>query len=287
MNGMIRVGYLGVDEFTFGYMAMMKHFAGSQIEPVKFNTHMDICQAVGNKRVQFGVVAIENTLDGIVAETARAMEVAERRLGVKILGEVMLPIKLYYANQSGNPQDVKKVVSHPAALGQCNYFVRKLAEMGIINEPRSSTSVAAKEAVSDPSIAVLSSIEAINHYKLQLLEKDSVTNHPTSTTRFWVIGKEHADKTGDDKTCFLVNLEQAKVGALHQTLGVFANRSVNVYVIYPITIFGRKWEYTFLLEVKGHIEDSSVMGACDDFDSQNIALHGMQFLGSYPNLSGL
>ncbi len=283
----IKVGYLGVDEFTFGYMAMMRHFQGSQIEPVKHNTHLDICQAVGSKKVHLGVVAIENTLDGIVAETARAMEGAERRFGVKILGEVMLPIQLYYANKSGNPSDVKKIISHPSALGQCNHFVRKLREEGIANESRSSTSEAAKEAAGDSSIAVLSSIEAVNHYELQLLEKGSVTNHASSMTRFWVIGKEHADRTGDDKTCFLVNLDQAKVGALHKTFGVFANRGVNVYVIYPISIFGKRWEYTFLIEVKGHIGDEAVTGACDDFDNANVALHGMQFLGSYPNKSGL
>ncbi|MDP2655755.1 MAG: prephenate dehydratase domain-containing protein [bacterium] len=283
----IKVGYLGVDEFTFGYLAMRQHFNGTEIEPVKYNTHMDICNAVGNKKVQLGVVAIENTLDGIVAETARAMEKAERMPGVKILGEIILPIKLYYANKSGNPSDAKKVVSHPSALGQCNYFVRELREKGVSNESRSSTSEAAKEATSDEGIAVLSSIEAINHYGLKLLKEGSVTNHPSSATRFWVIGKEHADRTGDDKTCFLINLEQSKAGSLHKSLGVFAEKGVNLYVIYPISIFGKMWEYTFLVEVKGHIEDDAVSQAYDNFDKLGIALHGMQFLGSYPNKSGI
>lgn len=283
----IRVGYLGVDEFTFGYMAMQQHFNGTEIEPIKHNTHMDICNAVGNKKVQLGVVAIENTLDGIVAETARAMEEAERMPGVKILGEIILPIKLYYANKSGNSSDVKKVVSHPSALGQCNYHVRELRENGISNESRSSTSEAAKEATSDESIAVLSSIEAIKHYGLKLLKESSATNHESSATRFWVIGKEHADRTGDDKTAFLINLDQKVVGSLHKSFGVFAEAGVNVYVIYPISIFGKQWEYTFLVEVKGHIEDKPVKEAYINFKKLGISLHGMQFLGSYPNKSGI
>ncbi|MCR4263961.1 MAG: hypothetical protein NUV98_04565 [Candidatus Roizmanbacteria bacterium] len=284
---MIKVGYLGVDEYTFGYMAMKQYFECQDIEPVKHNTHADICESVGSKRVQLGVVAIENTLDGIVPETARAVEKVERRQGVKILGEVILPIKLYYANASGNPDDAKKVLSHPSALGQCSYFVRRLRDKGIPEESRSSTSVAAKEAVSDVGIAVLSSIEAVENYGLKLLEKKVVTNHESSTTRFWVIGKEHAEPTGNDKTCFLINLDQKVVGSLHKTFGVFAENGVNVLVIYPISIFGKKWEYTFMVEVAGHIDDEPIKKSCDDFDTLGISLHGMQFLGSYPNKSGL
>ncbi|MDO8452025.1 MAG: prephenate dehydratase domain-containing protein [bacterium] len=283
----IRVGYLGVDQFTFGYMAMSQYFTGRTIESVKHNTHADICESVGNKKVKLGVVAIENTLDGMVPETARAMERADRRFGVKILGEFILPIKLYYANSSGNPTDAKKVLSHPSALGQCSYFVRKLWDQGVSNESRSSTSEAAKEASANGSIAVLSSIEAIKHYNLKLLEEKSITNHESSATRFWIIGKEHAKRTGDDKTCFLVSLDQQKVGSLYKTFGVFAETGVNVYVIYPISIFGKQWEYTFMIEVKGHIDDAPIKKACESFETLGIALHGMQFLGSYPNKSDL
>jgi len=283
----IKVGYLGVDEFTFGYMAMRQHFEGVEIEPIRHNTHLDVCEAVGNKEIQMGVVAIENTIDGIVAETARAMEEIERIPGVKISGEIMLPIKLYYANKSGDPFDAKKVISHPSALGQCNHYIRKLRDRGISNESRSSTSDAAKEAVSDISLAVLASREAIDYYGLKLIEEKPVTNHHSSTTRFWVIGKEHADPTGDDKTCFLINLEQSKSGSLYKSIGVFAQRGINLYVIYPISILGRKWEYTFLVEVKGHITDPAMKAACQDFKDSSIFVHGMQFLGSYPNKSGL
>lgn len=283
----IRVGYLGVDQFTFGYMAMMQYFNGRIIEPVKHNTHADICESVGNKNVKLGVVAIENTLDGIVPETARAMEDADRTYGVKISGEILLPIKLYYANASGNPTDAKKIVSHPSALGQCSYFVRSLLEKGVSNESRSSTSEAAQQAVSDSSIAVLASMEAIEHYKLKLLDLKTRTNHESSTTRFWVIGKEHARRTGNDKTCFLVSLDQKKVGSLHKTFGVFADAGVNVYVIYPISIFGKQWEYTFMVEVHGYISDPAIQTACKEFRNTGVSVHGMQFLGSYPNKSGL
>lgn len=254
---------------------------------MKHNSHADICESVGSKRVQLGVVAIENTLDGIVPETARAVEKVERRQGVKISGEILLPIKLYYANASGNPADAKKVVSHPSALGQCSYAARDLLEKGVDNASCSSTSEAAQKAVGDNSIAVLASMEAIEHYGLKLLHQDTRTNHESSTTRFWVIGKEHAESTGNDKTCFLINLDQKVVGSLHKTFGVFAENGMNVLVIYPISIFGKKWEYTFMVEVAGHIDDEPIKKSCDDFDACGISLHGMQFLGSYPNATDL
>jgi chorismate mutase/prephenate dehydratase len=267
---------------------MQKYFTGTDIEPVKYPTHLDICNAVASKKVSLGVVAIENTLDGVVAESARAVEKVDSHKGLKILGEVVLPIKMYYANRTGDSSSVKKVISHPAALGQCNYFVKELSDTGILSESRSSTSAAAKEtAESDGSIAVLSSIEAIEHYGLKLLKQDSVTNHPTSATRFWIIGKAHADRTGDDKTCFLVNLQQSQPGGLEKTLRVFSDEGVNVYILYPISIFGKQWEYTFLIEVKGHIDDPAVDRASNNFDQLGLAFRSMQFLGSYPNKSGL
>lgn len=284
----IKVGCLGADEFTFGYMAMKQYFAGNgvEIEHVKCSTHLNVCEQVGRKRITLGVIAIENTLDGVVPETARAVEQIDSEYGLKIQGEIILPIQLFFANKSGNRNDVKKIISHPSALGQCNYFVAGQRAEGISDESRNSTSDAAREASEDESIAVLASKEAVSHYGLKLLLEESKTNHPTSTTRFWVVGREYADSTGDDKTCFLINLEQSQPGSLQKTFKAFADERINVYVVYPIPLFGRRWEYTFLIEVKGHISDDAMRRALDRFKQERLSVHPITFLGSYPNKSG-
>ncbi len=110
-----------------------------------------------------------------------------------------------------------------------------------------------------------------------------MTDHKNSVTRFWILGKEHEQKTGKDKTCFLVNLEQSAKGVLHKTLGVLAKRELNVLILYPSPILGKQWEYTFLVEVSGHIDDTALLEAWEEFRELGISLHPMQFLGSYPD----
>lgn len=259
----IKVGYLGSDASTFGYMAMRQYFQkiGLDIEPKGFGSHAEICEKVGRNHIDFGVVAIENVLDGVVTETARTIEKIDNQLGLAIQGEVLLPIKLYAASKTGSYDDIKKLISHRSALGQCSLFVSRLEARGIVTDVRSSTGVAAQEASSNPEVAALASLDAVNECGLLLIEPDSVTNHGNSATRFWILGKKHAERTGNDKTCFLVNLEQAQFGALHKTFGVFAQEKINILLIYPIPIFGKMWEYTFLVEVQGHIDDDSITNA--------------------------
>ncbi len=281
----IKVAYLGRDKSTFGYQAMIRYFKDIdvEIEPEGCVSHTKICEKVGKKQVSLGIVAIENVLDGIVPETARALENEESYLGLKIQGEVVLPIELYLASKTGDINDVKKIISHPSAIGQCSSVIADIEADGIIVETRSSTGVAAEEASHSKNLAALASMEAITNHKMKLIKEGTVTNHLNSATRFWVLGKEHAERTGNDKTCFLINLEQSQSGALVKTLSVFACEGINLLIVYPISIFGKRWEYTFLIEVEGHIDDDNIEKACSNFKKMGISLRGMQFLGSYPN----
>ncbi|MEI8103684.1 MAG: prephenate dehydratase domain-containing protein [Candidatus Moraniibacteriota bacterium] len=277
-----KVAYLGNDNQTFGYQAMRKFFGDRDIVPIGCRTHLEVCEKVGRSEVSCGVVAIENVLDGVVPETARSIERVDGHYGLKIWGEVILPIRMYCANQTGSYNGVQRVVSHPSALGQCSYFVGKLFRRGIVTETCSSTGVAAIRARDDASVAALASREAIDECNLKYLESESVTNHVNSATRFFILGKQHARKTGDDKTCFLVNLDQARPGGLADTLDVFASEKINILLMYPISIFGKRWEYTWMIEVGGHITDEAVSRAWDGFNALGLSLRPMQFLGSYP-----
>lgn len=283
----IKVGYLGRDASTFGYMAMRRYFQDRDIdiEPRGCSSHAEVCERVGRMNVDLGVVAIENVLDGIVPETARAVEKVDSHLGLKIQGEVFLPIQLYLANKTGDINDIKKVISHPSAIGQCSFYLSRLESCGVVTESRNSTGAAAKEAAvsRDGDLAALVSAEAAVECGLRLVDNSVVTNHENSATRFWILGKGHAPRTGDDKTCFLVNLEQSQPGSLCKTLSVFAQEGINVLLVYPISIFGKRWEYIFLIEVGGHVDDESVDKAWHQFNKLGISLRSMQFLGSYPN----
>lgn len=289
----VDVGYLGPkgDKCTFGYQALQTFFDHNNRDyrdkpnPVSFDTHHEICAAVGSMKVTYGVVAIENVIDGVVAETVRAIESIDSHLGVKICGEVTVPIELFFMSKNGKKDTPKRLLSHQVALGQCSRFVSTLREKGMVVETRASTGQAAKEASEEAESAALASVLALKNYKLQLIDNASVVDHKNSVTRFWVLGKQHAQKfdSGKNKTCFLVNLEQSAVGVIHKTLGVFAKQGISVLLVYPSPILGKQWEYTFLIEVSGYITDEKMDTAWNEFRALGISLQPMHFLGSYPD----
>jgi len=89
----MKVGYLGPGKVTFGYIAAEKFFAGKEnIELIPFPTHTDVCQAAGEEEIDFGVVAVENVIDGIVTETIYAADRFSRQFNLRIYGEVEIPL---------------------------------------------------------------------------------------------------------------------------------------------------------------------------------------------------
>lgn len=287
-----KIGYLGPNMSTFGYVAAEKFFSPktsekSDIEFIPYKTHEEVCLATGRKEVNCGVVAIENVIDGVVPETVRAIENVDGHLGLKVQAEVVVPIELFFMRKENNEEPLKKLISHPVAIRQCSEFVSMLQKKneGLIVEYRDSTGNAAEEASKNPEIAVIASINACKIYDLKCVYKESVADHKNSLTRFWVIGKEHANKTGKDKTCFLVNLEQSVPGSLWKAIGVFASRGINLLLIYPCPIPGKQWEYTFLLEFKGYVTDEKMEEAWLEFRKLGLSLNPPRFIGSYPDIT--
>lgn len=285
-----KVGYLGPNMSTFGYVAAENFFLksgekGNDVELVSYKTHEEVCLAVGRKEVNYGVVAIENVIDGVVTETIRAVDDVDGHLGLKAWAEIVVPIELFFLRKENVSEPPKKLISHAVAIRQCSEFISALRKeiKDLVVEVRDSTGVAAEEASTDNSIGVIASLKACEAYGLVRVRQESVADHKNSRTRFWIIGKEHADRTGKDKTCFLINLEQSVPGSLSKTLNIFSNRNINLLLIYPCPIPGKHWEYTFLLEFQGYVTDKKMEEAWLEFRKLGLSLNPPRFIGSYPD----
>ncbi len=304
----MKVGYLGMntptgpDQTTFGYIAARKHFRNKSVEYVNYPSHAKICSAVARQEISRGVVAIENTTEGFVAETIRAVGDSEIEGGVHVQAEVVVPIELFYLRKEIVSSAPKLVLSHMVGLGQCSKLVQKLRDLNISVEPRSSTGEAAYEASQNPDIAAIASFEAEKAHRLKRVEPNSVTDLQNVQTRFWVLGKEHAERTGRDKTAVLVSLKQDEPGALWRTLGCFLaeedrvgdlfklktkEQRPNLLFVYPLPIAanGKQWEYNFLLEFGGHVADECIRQGLITFKESGISLAHARFLGSYPDVT--
>lgn len=298
-----KVGYLGLttprgpDTTTFGYMAAEKHFSATD-EDVNFinnPSQAEICYAVARQELDQGVVAVENSVHGFVSETIRAASDAEIYGGLRVCAEVVVPVELYYLRTAVMDEAPKLVISHSVAIEQCSRFLRSLRTKGVELQLRRSTGEAAYEASQNPEYAALATSRAESAYGLVRLEPRSVTDHKTARTRFWVLGKQHAQKTGKDKSAFLVSLSRDESGALWKTLGSFFGKEIednvfkqiercpNLLYVYPLPIPGRPWEYNFLLEFSGHIDDPEIHEGLENFMYSGLSLMHARFLGSYPS----
>ena len=100
----------------------------------------------------------------------------------------------------------------------------------------------------------------------------------SNTTRFLIIGNTEVSKSKNDKTTFIMSL-QNKAGALARALEVLATSKISMTKIESIPTKEKNWEYLFLIDISGHISDKKVYNALKKIESFS---RFFQCLGSYP-----
>ncbi|MCD6548364.1 MAG: prephenate dehydratase [Thermodesulfobacterium sp.] len=266
----IKVAYLG-PEATFSHIAALNYF-GTSAELVPVETIVDIFEEVSSERVSFGVVPIENSIEGVVATTLDAIY----EYGLKACGEIYESISHHLMNQTGRIEDIKKIISHPQAIAQCRKWLRKKLP-SVPVETVSSTALAAKWAAVDESVGAIASLVAAKLYHLQIVAKN-IEDIKGNSTRFWIIGKTEVPPTGNDKTSLLFSVAD-RPGALFDVLKCFAERKINLTKIESRPSKDEPWKYVFFLDCEGHIKDEIIKSCLEEM--QNYCLQVI-WLGSYP-----
>jgi len=266
----VDVGYLG-PEATFSNLAGVKYFGhAATYRPLE--TIEDIFIEVEKGRIHYGMVPVENSIEGSVTSTLDAFMTNQ----VKICGEVNLDITHNLVNQSGEISDIRLVVSHSQPLAQCRQWLRK----NLPNVPQEvvfSTGVAAQMAAKDPTVAAIASSLAIKTYHLQVVVK-GIEDYSGNTTRFLLIGQQSPSRSGKDKTSLLVGLLD-RPGALNETLSVLAKRNINLTRIESRPVKSEPGKYLFFIDMLDHIEDDHIREGCDEL---RRTCSYFEWLGSYP-----
>ncbi|MDF1615280.1 prephenate dehydratase [Desulfurivibrio dismutans] len=266
----IEIAYLG-PEATFSHLAGIVMF-GSAASFRPMETIEDTFIEVERGRVEYGVVPVENSIEGAVTSTLDSFT----RSQVKICGELNLPISHNLINQSGRLEDVKLVASHPQPLAQCRQWLQR----NLPDTPRhnaSSTGAAAAMAAADPQVGAIASSLAVKTYQLQVAVK-GIEDYRGNTTRFLLIGSEPPKASGDDKTSLLVALLD-RPGALHEALSTLAAHNINLTRIESRPFKDEPGRYLFFIDMLGHLDDHQVRESCEQL--RQLCSH-YQWLGSYP-----
>jgi prephenate dehydratase len=276
----MKIGILG-PEGTFSETAAKLWLKGKKSEDAEINyyeTIFDVAEGIARKEVDYGIVPIENSLEGSVGETLDLLSGDNSEGGIRIVGEVLAPIKICLLSK-GSFVKIRTLISHPHALAQCKRFIReRLRITGVKVKSVDSTAIAAKRAQDDETIAALASEEAAKRYKLNILAEN--VQDQESITRFVALssGINTAAPTGKDRTSLLIYLEDYS-GALYDVLGEFAQRKINLTKIESRPSRRALGDYMFHIDCEGHLEEDAMKEALNAVEKRVVML---KILGSYP-----
>jgi prephenate dehydratase len=245
-------------------------------EPLPCRTFEDALNAIASGDAELGMIPIENSLAGRVADIHHLMPTA----GLHIVGEWFLPIRnQLMAPKGATLAGLKLVESHVMALGQCRNFLRKL---GVKTMVAADTAGAAREVAErgDKARAAIASTLAAEIYGLDILAPD-IEDEAHSTTRFLVLSRERRWAPRDKGAVITTFVFQVRniPAALYKALGGFATNAVNMTKLESYMIEGNFFATQFYADVEGHPDDHGLKLALDElnFFSEKIAI-----LGVYP-----
>lgn len=265
----LRLAVLG-PSYSYSHLAALDRF-GTTVEHVPVGSIAAVFEEVNRGHAAFGVVPLENSTDGRIADTLDMFT----RLPVRICGEVQLRIHHYLLGRCARA-DVTEVYSRPQALSQCrNWLMRHLPAARAVEV--TSTSTAAQLAQDKQGAAAIASLQAGVHYGLDALA-EKIEDNVTNVTRFAVLGHESAPRTGQDKTALMFQVAH-KPGSLADAIAIFKRGKLNLTWIESFPIPQSDGQYLFFVEVDGHEKDSRLRKALDALARKALRL---ETLGSYP-----
>lgn len=267
------LGYLG-PEGTFSQEAAIVWSQGRE-ELKEYPTIASAIRAVDRSEIEHCIVPIENSLNGSVTTT---LDMLAFESDVYITGEYQLKIKQNLLVKKGiKKEDIKLVVSHPQALGQCS----KLLEdefCGIELKAMSSTAAAAKAvAESNGEVAAITPVSAAVIYDLEVLYPEC-NDDANNFTRFVEIKKtRNMTVTDHDKSSIVFSTEH-KPGSLYKAIGLLGDEKINMLKIESRPVKGEIGKYVFFIDIEGNADDAKIYFALDKVRNNSLFY---KFLGSY------
>lgn len=269
------------DKLTFqGEPGANSHLACTQVypkmDPVACPTFEDALSAVKNDSARYSMIPIENSVAGRVADIHHLLP----DTSLYIVGEHFLRVRHQLMAKPGTKiTEIKRVLSHTQALGQCRNTLRK---HGLIPHPEADTAGSARmvSESQDRSLAAIASTLAAEIYGLEIL-LENIEDELHNTTRFIILANEPDDADPDNGpviTSFLFRVRNVPA-ALYKALGGFATNSVNMTKLESYQTEGTFNATMFYADVEGHPNQRPVRLALEElaFFSSEIKI-----LGTYP-----
>ena len=266
----MRVAFQG-EPGAYSEQAVFDYFGEAQTQPCE--TFDDVFAAVTSGACEFGLIPIENSLAGSIHQNYDLL----LRHNLHIVGEYFLRVRHCLIGLPGTDiRKIRRVTSHPQALGQCAGYLR---ELGVKTDPAYDTagSVQLVRALGDPTMAAIASKRAAEIYGMQVLQ-EGIEDNSENYTRFLSISPKSVQPAVEAKTSIVFTLKN-QPGSLFKALSVFALRDIDLTKIESRPLAGKPWEYLFYIDFIGAMGDETVKRALDHLGEYALML---RVLGSYP-----
>ena len=243
----MRVAFSGTPG-AFAHIAVQKLYPSA--EAVPYGDFVSAYRAVEKGECDAVVLPVENSFNGEVGQVTDLM--FSGSLFVNRIMELAVDQDLLGC-PDGEISDVKEVISHPQALGQCAEYIRK---KGFATREYVNTALAAKYVAEtgDKSLAAIASAEAAEIFGLKVLERN-INTERGNTTRFAVMTRAQCPvyEKDEDVISMLLFTVKHQAGALVKALDIIGIYGYNMRVLRSRPVKEKKWQYYFYVEVEGDI----------------------------------
>jgi prephenate dehydratase/chorismate mutase len=237
--------------------------------PIPCEGYHQVFEGVRAGLYDYGIVAVENTLGGIVGEVNELLVNTD----LYVVGAVELPISLCLLVLHGaDHREIRNIYSCSQALDQCSNF---LSRNNLQPVQYYDSAGAAKMLAEDmpQGTAVIGSKLAAEIYDLHVIKED-IDNFGNNVTRFLILSKEEQSEEGDK--CSIVFSTEHRAGTLFKALEVFAKKNINLTRIGSIR--SSMGDYTFFLDFIGSKKDENIVDALREVETVTV---NYRFMGCY------
>lgn len=257
---------------AYSEQAIQEYFGA--VETLPCESFDDVFAAVNDGQVQTALIPIENSLAGSIHHNYDLL----LRNQLWIVGEYFLRVRHCLIAAPGvKKSEIKRVISHPQALGQTVAYVRAMP--GVKSEPVFDTAGSVKmlKESGDRSTAAIASRRAAELYGMNILE-EGIEDDPQNYTRFLSITPTPAAAPKQDAKTSIVFTLKNQPGGLFKALSVFALRDIDLTKIESRPLMGQLWEYLFYIDFAGSTDEEHVKKALDHLGEYALML---RVLGCY------
>lgn len=277
MSRILKIGYQG-EKGAYSSAAIDFLYRDMEVEKEPYRTSYDVVEALKKNKIDYGLLPIENSIMGNVTHTYDLL--LENKL--TIVKEVIIPIHhALLAFKGTKLEKIRQIYSHPAAISQCEVFLRRLESAEILPtyDTAGSAKMIAEKKLS--GTAAIASEKSADLYGLDAIQIN-IEDYPHNQTRFIMVSDEQIQYENEPYVPGKVSavfdtLDQH--GMLYRCLGVFEKYEVNLSLLTSRPHKTEPWKYHFFVDIEGHATDENIVHAFEEIEKLTGFVH---VFGSYP-----